>query len=103
MTSTSTTKNKNNIEHIPIWADHNYDDLKQIIDSAYEEIVFWNKNLFLLPSGAAGKKFITEMTRLIDTWNNSTHLMDIGLKNTNGYASFITSETKLQINSQTTL
>ena len=25
-------------------------------------------------------KFITEMTRLIDAWNNSTLLMDIGLK-----------------------
>ena len=35
------------------------------IDHAYEKIVHWRNNLFLLPSGKAGKEFIDEMTRLI--------------------------------------
>ena len=37
------------------------------IDSAYNEIVYWKKGLFLLLTGAAGKGFIEEMTRLVNS------------------------------------
>ena len=40
-----------------IWGDHTADDMKQIANAMYEEIVFWKKNLFKLPSGAIGKKY----------------------------------------------
>ena len=53
-----------------VWGSHNESDFKQIINSAYEEIVHWRKNIFLLPSGASGKQFITETTRMIDLWTN---------------------------------
>jgi len=42
----------------PIWAQLFYEDVRLIFDSAYEEIVFWRKNLFMLPSGAAGKSLL---------------------------------------------
>ena len=32
------------------WGHHTEKDLRQILDSTYDEIVFWKKNLFLLPS-----------------------------------------------------
>ena len=38
-----------------VWGSHNENDFKQIINSTYEEIVHWRKNIFLLPSGASGK------------------------------------------------
>ena len=39
------------------------------------------KNIFLLPSGAAGKRYIRETTRLIDAWNkNSEALKNVALK-----------------------
>ena len=40
---------------IKIWGCHTEADLKQIVDATYEEIVHWRKNLFLIPSGSAGK------------------------------------------------
>ena len=36
-----------------------------MIDEAYDDIVHWKRNIFLLPSGAAGKSFIQEITRLL--------------------------------------
>ena len=37
------------------------------IYSAYNDIVYWKKELFLLPTGAAGKGFIEEMIRLVNS------------------------------------
>ena len=64
-----------------IWGNHSADDLNQIISAIYEEVVFWRKNLFKLPSGAAGKSYITETTKLITMWNERRKPMfDISLK-----------------------
>ena len=37
------------------------------MDSAYIEIVYWKKVYFLLPTGAAGKGFIIEMTKFVNS------------------------------------
>ena len=64
-----------------IWGSHSADDLTQIVSGIYEEIVYWRKNLFKLPSGAAGKSFIKETTKLISMWNEGRQPMyDISLK-----------------------
>ena len=34
------------------------------LEEAYEQIVHLHKNLFMLPSGAAGKRFINQINRL---------------------------------------
>ena len=36
------------------------------VTSAYDEAIHWKRNIFLLPSGNAGKSFIQEMTRLFE-------------------------------------
>ena len=36
------------------------------LNSAYDKINYWRKNLFFLPTRTAGKSFINEMTRMID-------------------------------------
>ena len=33
------------------------------VSTVYEQIVYWEKNLFLLSSGRAGKQFIDETTK----------------------------------------
>ena len=38
------------------------------IDEAYNDIIHWKRNIFLLPSGATGKTFIREITRLLQTF-----------------------------------
>ena len=72
----------NQVKHFQpyVWGNHTIDDLSQITSAVYDEIVFWKKNLFLLPSGQAGKSFIREMTRLIEIWNNDAILKEISLK-----------------------
>ena len=68
-------------ERPKIWGDHTKEDINQISKAMYEEIVFWKKNLFKLPSGAAGKQFIVEMTRLITMWvEDSQPLCDVALR-----------------------
>ena len=47
---------------------------------AYEQIVYWRKNVFMVPTAVSGKKFINETTRLLDQWTNDTPLKSIALK-----------------------
>ena len=47
---------------------------------AYEKIVYWKKNLFLLPSGLAGKSFIDKISWLMNKWMHESPLKDIGFK-----------------------
>ena len=68
------------VDVVKVWGAHTKDDLDQISKAMYEEIVFWKKNLFKLPSGAAGKQFIVEMTRLITIWVEDQPLCDVVLK-----------------------
>ena len=36
------------------------------LEEAYNQIVYWRKNIFMVPTGAAGKKFIDEISRLLN-------------------------------------
>ncbi|MEM7298736.1 MAG: C2H2-type zinc finger protein [Bacteroidota bacterium] len=67
-------------DRITIWGAHTAEDLKQIISAAYEEIVHWKKNLFLVPSGAAGKKFVKESARLVDVFNSDAVMAEFSIK-----------------------
>ena len=60
----------------------NYQDylFERNLSLAYEKIVYWKKNLFLLPSGQAGKSFIDEMSRLMNEWIRESPLKDIAFK-----------------------
>ena len=44
------------------------------ICAAYEEVVHWRKNIFLLPSGKLGEHFVLEMARLFKSFGESTPL-----------------------------
>ena len=45
-----------------------------------EKIVHWKKNLFMLPSGAAGKRYVKEVTHLKKFWIQGTPLKSVPLK-----------------------
>ena len=62
-----------------IW-NENKTFIESKIDSAYNQIVYWKKVLFLLPTGAAGKGFIEEMIRLVNSWTYKSDLETIALK-----------------------
>ncbi len=51
-----------------------------MLNVVYEKIVFWRQNLFRLPSGNAGKRFIREVTRLVNSWVEDSSIKTISLK-----------------------
>ena len=63
------------------WGKHSPENVVKSLNVAYEEVVFWKKNMFKLPSGASGKSFLREMTRLIENWTGmSDEMSAIALK-----------------------
>ena len=50
-----------------------------IVD-AYDEIVKWRKNTFLVPHGKIGREFIDKFTKHVNGWNNGSSLQHIALK-----------------------
>ena len=50
------------------------------MNDAYEKIVHWKRNLFMMPSGVAVKKYIEEITRLLELWIQDPPLKSIALK-----------------------
>ena len=38
------------------WGEQNLSEVSKKIQYAYERVVFWKKNLFMLPAGATAKK-----------------------------------------------
>ena len=55
-------------------------EVSKKIQDAYKRIVFWEKNFFMLPTGAAAKKYITETTKLMNGCTNDSPLKDIAFK-----------------------
>ena len=50
------------------WGDYPSHVFEANVWTVYKEIVYWKKNLFLLPSGRAGKQFIYETTKWMNKW-----------------------------------
>ena len=48
-----------------VWGNLTSEEVEREISEIYEKVVYWRKNLFKLPSGAAGKLYIQETTKLI--------------------------------------
>ena len=51
------------------------EELKQ----CYEKIVFWRKNLFMLPNGSSGKDYIKEIIRMISEWLIESPIMECAM------------------------
>ena len=59
------------------WGEYNDTQVQDNINRVYEKIVYWRKNLFMLPTGKAGIQFIEEMTKLMLSWVEDTAMKDI--------------------------
>ena len=51
-----------------------------VITDAYNEIVTWRKNVFLVPYGRTGRDFINQVTSHINDWINGANCQHIALK-----------------------
>ena len=66
--------------HVFIWGNVSASVFSKNLETVYNKIVYWKKNLFKLPSGSAGKDFVRETTRLIKSWTSKSALRDIAWK-----------------------
>ena len=51
-----------------------------MIDEAYDEIIHWKCNIFLLPSGSVGKLFVREIASLLQAFASGSTMEYIALK-----------------------
>ena len=58
---------------------HSTNGVVQAIDinAAYDEIIYWKKNLFKFPSGKSGKNFILELARKLEHYNTKSNNQNI--------------------------
>ena len=59
------------------WGDKDGATFCKLIGDAFEVVVHWRLNSFLVPSGKAGKDFDLELARLYDAYANNTTLHSI--------------------------
>ena len=53
---------------------------EKTVNVIYDLIVYWKKNLLILPTGRAGKDCIDEMTRLLNAWIQDSAMKHIAFK-----------------------
>ena len=78
----STKKVTSDVPITPIfkWRSRDGKEITEDVNNIYEQIVFWRKNLFLLPTGKAGKRYIDETNRLFGEWLRDSPQKSIALK-----------------------
>ena len=91
--SDSHNSNGNGGQKTYFWSDVGGTAFEKDLSDAYEKIVYWNRNLFMVLSGATGKKYIEEITRLLKLGIQDSPLKSIALKATR-HASIVASETQ---------
>ena len=63
-----------------MWGNIDGETFTNAICSAYTEIAHWRRNIFKVPSGRAGKAFVSELARLFRDYAEETMLEGIALK-----------------------
>ena len=54
---------------------------KKNVNYVYEKVVvYWRKNLFLLPTGKVGQCYIDEIAKLMNDWAHDSPLKEIAFK-----------------------
>ena len=79
----------------PVWGQMTAIEVKRSVDKIYNEIVYWRRNVFLLPSGSAGKNFVNEMRRLIEAWNTGVSPLNDCHQRSHDHAIPLAPETEL--------
>ena len=54
-------------------------DFRDAVLAAYVEVIHWKRNLFLTPSGKAGKAFVSELARLFRAYGEGSTLESVAL------------------------
>ena len=63
-----------------VFGDLSGEQLTSTITRSYELIVHWKPNVFLVPSGRQGKRFVDELTRLFNAFNTDFSLQPVAIE-----------------------
>ena len=63
------------------WGVHTDPELAHICNQIYEELVFWRKDLFKLPSGSAGKRYLVKKMQLCVDFDMNLRLRMFHVRN----------------------
>ena len=63
-----------------IWKTRTGQEFSDDINDAYSKIVHWKHNLFMIPSGAQGKRFVGELARLFNAFASESALEAFAIK-----------------------
>ena len=62
------------------WGDYDGHAFEKNVNVIYDIIVYWRKNLFMLPKGQTGKDYGDEITRLLNAWIQDSAMKHIMFK-----------------------
>ena len=62
-----------------LWGDRPGDEILSLLEAIYAEVVHWRGNVFTVPLGASGKRFVVETTRLADAFADGGALDSIAI------------------------
>ena len=62
------------------WGEHDGSSVGLAVESAYAEAVHWRRNIFMIPSGKAGKDYVKEQARLFSAYSDGTPMEQVALK-----------------------
>ena len=62
------------------WGDLNGSEFEELVNEAYNQIVHWRHNLFDVPKGKAGNKFVAELCNLLQQFSDGTAMERISLR-----------------------
>ena len=62
------------------WGDKKGEEFVRVVEEAYHEVSGWRRNVFLVPSGSAGKEFVDELTRLFNAYAQASALESVAFK-----------------------
>ena len=63
-----------------VWADISYNELFIKVESMHKEITTYRRNIFKVPSGKAGKDFISELSFWLKQFNSSSKLNRVAIQ-----------------------
>ena len=61
------------------WGERSGEDVLSVLERIYAEIVHWRGNIFTVPLGATGKRFVLETTRLVQAFSDGGALESVAL------------------------
>ena len=62
------------------WRNYKEPEFVKMLNTVYDKVVFWRKNIFLLPLGRSGKLYTEETTKLINSRTHNSPLQDVAFK-----------------------